>query len=308
MKGTDKLFAGKYTVILLAIFCNVLWGSAFVAVKAGYDQFHITESISEKLLFAGIRFTFAGLLVLLFSLASNRRLPVVHKDNLVRILLLGLVQTAIQYLFFYIGLSNTTGAKGSILNSASTFFAILLAHFIYASDKITKEKALGCILGFISVILLNWEGESLSFHMNGEGFLLIAAFTSALSSIISKKAVQTDDAMSVTGYNLTFGGLVLTAFGFFSGGRLHGEDTFGLLILLYLALLSAIAFTIWTRLLKSSPVGKLSLYNFVIPLTGTLLSGLFLKENILKPKFILALSLLILGILIVNRPKSPQAR
>lgn len=304
MSEISKNSGNKFTVILLAVFCNVLWGSAFVAVKAGYAQFHISDSVSEKILFAGIRFTLAGLLVLLFSYLSNQKLPRIHKDNIVRVLILGLIQTTVQYIFFYIGLSNTTGAKGSILNSTSTFFAILLAHFVYSQDKLTKEKAIGCILGFISVVLLNREGESLSFHLNGEGFLVIAAFTSALSSIISKKAVQTDDAMSVTGYNLAFGGLVLTSAGFFTGGRLYCETIAGIIILLYLALLSAAAFTVWTRLLRNNPVGKLSLYNFVIPLTGTLLSGLLLKENILKPEFIIALCLLTAGIVIVNRPRA----
>lgn len=303
MTERNKSSRNKYAVVLLAVFCNVLWGSAFAAVKAGYGQFHISDSVSEKILFAGVRFTLAGVLVLLFSYFSNRKLPRVHKHNIVRVLILGLIQTTVQYVFFYIGLSNTTGAKGSVLNSTSTFFAIILAHFIYTQDKLTKEKAIGCILGFISVVLLNWEGKSLTFHLNGEGFLVTAAFTSALSSIISKKAVQTDDAMSVTGYNLAFGGLVLTGAGFFTGGRLYCENITGIIILLYLALLSAAAFTIWTWLLRNNPVGKLSLYNFVIPLTGTLLSGLLLKENIFKPEFITALFLLTAGIVIVNRSK-----
>ena len=44
---------------------------------------------------------------------------------------------------------------------------------------------------------------------------------------------------------------------------------------------SAAAFSIWTWLLKKFPVGKVTVYNFLVPVFGTALSGIFLHEDVL---------------------------
>ena len=69
----------------------------------------------------------------------------------------GILQTTIQYLFFYIGLANTTGAKGSVINAANGFVAIVVASFLIKDEKMTWKKALGCIVGFAGVIIINLE-------------------------------------------------------------------------------------------------------------------------------------------------------
>ena len=77
----------------------------------------------------------------------------------------------------------------------------------------------------------------------------------------------------------------------------------GVCLLLYLALLSSVAFTIWTTLFKYNPVGRISVYNFLNPLFGTLFSAAILHEKILEVKNIIALILVCIGIYIVNKPK-----
>ena len=73
--------------------------------------------------------------------------------------------------------------------------------------------------------------------------------------------------------------------------------------MLYMALLSSVAFTLWTTLLKHNRVGKISVYNFLVPVFGTILSALFLGESIWSWQNILALVLVCAGIYIVNRKK-----
>ncbi len=76
-----------------------------------------------------------------------------------------------------------------------------------------------------------------------------------------------------------------------------------MLLLLYLSLLSSVAFTIWTILLKHNNVGKISIYNFLTPVFGVFLSAIFLKESIWHWKNLLALVFVCVGIYIVNKPK-----
>lgn len=67
----------------LAIFCTLLWGTAFPFIKVGYAQFGIEgNDIGSKLLFAGARFTLAGIMVLFIFLVKNKHLPKIEKTAL----------------------------------------------------------------------------------------------------------------------------------------------------------------------------------------------------------------------------------
>ena len=68
-----------------------------------------------------------------------------------------------------------------------------------------------------------------------------------------------------------------------------------------MALLSTIAFSLWTVLLKYNPVSKVAIFGFSIPIFGVLLSGIFLGEEIFSIKNILALLCVCAGIIVVNR-------
>ncbi|MWL73225.1 EamA/RhaT family transporter, partial [Escherichia coli] len=74
-----------------------------------------------------------------------------------------------------------------------------------------------------------------------------------------------------------------------------------LAILGYLTLLSSVAFALWSVLLKVNRVSMIAPFNFVVPVAGTLLSALFLGENILEIKYAVALVLVCSGIWWVNK-------
>ena len=122
-----------------------------------------------------------------------------------------------------------------------------------------------------------------------------------IGSVFSKKATEADGSVTATAYNLLIGGFLLIVTGILG---YNGEITVnisGVLVLLYLIMVSSVGFTLWSSLLRRYPIGKLSVYNFVIPISGTLLSGFFLRENIFRWQYILALALVSIGIYIVNK-------
>lgn len=297
---SQKILTKTVWVVLIAVFCNLLWGSAFPFVKVGYELFQITDAVSDKLLFAGARFFLSGIILLIGYILFYRKVPKLKRDNIGTVVTLGFVQTTLEYIFFYIGLSNTTSTNGSIINSTNVFLSAILAHFVYTNDKLNLRKGIGCIIGFCGVIFVTLGQGSARFAWNGEGFIMIAGLMFAIGSIISKKATKTDDSWVVTAYNLTIGGGILILAGVLTGGSLHEMSTKGILVLLYLALLSAVAFTLWAMLLTYNDVGKICVYNFVIPVSGTLLSGLLLKENIFQMRYLISLICVCIGIFTVN--------
>ena len=304
----EKFYTNRKNIMLIATLCCVLWGSAYPAIKVGYELFNIpTDDIASKLIFAGYRFFIAGIFVLIVQVFGKKNIFTLSKRQAVQVTLLGIGQTTLQYMFFYIGLSYTTGVRGSIINGTGTFFSIILAHFIYKNDKINFNKILGCIIGFSGIIVVNLNGESIlnnSVTFYGEGFLMIAAFLLSSSSIYGKRITQKLDASIATGYQLSIGGAILTILGFALGGKLVGFTFASSILLLYMAVLSSFAFVLWSELLKYNKVGLITVFNFLIPVFGTLLSAIFLGENIFDIKILIALILVCIGIFLVYRVKN----
>jgi len=301
-----SLFARKNIAYASATLCCLLWGSSYPAIKSGYELFQIaTDDIPSKVVFAGYRFLFAGLLLLMFALAQRKPIARLTPRQFGQLTLLGLTQTSIQYVFFYVGLAYTTGVKGSIMNATGTFFSVLLAHFIYQNDKLSYNKTIGCILGFAGVMLVNFNSGLLDFHFvwNGDGFVVLAAFILSAATLYGKRISQTVDPTVMTGWQLAIGGLVLVVGGYSTGGRLEVHSTAAVAVLGYLTLLSSVAFALWSMLLKVNRVSMIAPFNFVIPVAGTVLSAIFLGENILDIKYAIALVLVCSGIWWVNKVK-----
>lgn len=205
------------SLVLPAVLCTALWGSAAPCVKKGYELFEIAAGDSfSQLVFAGWRFTLAGVLVLLVAACMGHRIRP-KRGEYRAIFMISLFQSMLQYVCYYIGLAGTTGTKASVLSGTQTFFALLLAHALLENDRLTRRKTLGCVLGFAGVLVL-----------------------------------------------------------------------------------SAAAFTIWTALLGRFPVGRVSLFGFLIPVFGAVFSALVLGENIMTVRNLLSLLLVSGGIALAN--------
>ena len=307
--NSHPFFSDRRVVVLLASFCCLLWGSSYPAIKNGYAMFGIVASdIPSKMVFAGYRFVFAGFALLALTVLTRRGALVLSRRQFFSTALLGLTQTTIQYVFFYIGLAYTTGVKSSVLNGTVSFFGVLLAHFIYQNDRLSLNKVLGCVIGFAGVMVINFNSGLLdfSFTLLGEGFVVIAAFILSAATIYGKRLSQSMDSVAMTGYQLTFGGALLLLAGYATGGALGTVTVKAFLLLAYLVLLSSLAFAFWTVLLKYNRVALVSVFNFLVPIFGALLSAMFLGESIMELKNLVALVLVCSGIWLVTLEKAAR--
>lgn len=298
-----NLLTKRYIVIAIAVFCSLLWGSAFPVLKVSYSIMHMApDDLSAKIVFAGIRFLLAGLILIfglgIFSLKSLR----ITKKVILPVILLGLLSTSLQYFFFYNGLAHTTGIKGAILSSSGTFFIVLLAHFVYNNDKLDWKKTIGIVCGFGGIIIANWgEDFSLHFSIMGEGFMILAGLTNAVSTILAKRLSRSVHPFALTGWNLTLGALILLAVGL-PQLRPHAMvfSTEAWVLIIYAACLSATAFALWFSLLKYNKAGEISIYKFITPVSGSALSAIFLPHESMTLAVIGALGLVAVGIIAVN--------
>ena len=111
------------------------------------------------------------------------------------------------------------------------------------------------------------------------------------------------DSVVLTGYQLSIGGLALVLAGYGTGGVLTGFTLQSTALMAYMVLLSSASFALWTVLLKYNRVGLVTVFNFLIPVFGAVLSAIFLGESILEWKKVLALFLVCGGIWLVTRER-----
>ena len=292
---------------LLACLCCLLWGSATPAIKIGYEWFGIgADDVASRILFAGVRFILAGILTVIFGSLIARKPLFPQKSSWGMVCKLGLIQTVLQYIFFYMGLAYTTGVKSAIINGSQTFITIVLACLVFRYEKLTLQKFLGCLIGFAGVVVINFDPSGLTggFTLQGEGAILAAAIAYAFSSAFVKKYSQKENPVVLSGYQFIFGGIIMTIFGAIMGGQLTGWCFRSILLLIYMALISSVAYSVWGILLKHNPVGKVAIYSFTNPIFSVLLSFAFLGEtSSFGIELIIALALVCIGIWLVNRVK-----
>lgn len=291
-------------VLCLAFICCFLWGSAFPSVKIGYKLFCITsEDTASQILFAGCRFFLAGFLVILIGSITSGKLVIPTKSSLLPILVLSFFQTSIQYFFFYVGLAHASGVKSSIITAASTFFTLVFAALFFHYEKLTAKKIIGCLIGFSGVVLITTAGASLTggLSLKGEGFVLISTASSAFAACLIKGYSKNNSPLLLCGYQFMLGGCMLASGGLLMGGQLTITTPLCFLLLFYMACISAVAYTVWSILLKHNPVSRICVFSFTNPVIGVILSALLLGEQ--NQAFsiygLLALVLVSIGIIVV---------
>ncbi len=304
----NKLFTNTFFVAIAALLCCALWGSATPFIKTGYELMLPERNTASTMLFAGIRFTMAGIITVLIYSIARRKFLFPKKENWGKVVTVGCFQTIIQYVFFYIGLANTSGVKGTIISGSNAFFAMLVASLIFKQEKLTVKKISACIIGFIGIIIVNLNGLDFNMNFLGDGFVLFSAIAYAFSSVLIKIYSKYEDPVVISGYQFIFGGVVMVIIGLVFGGVIAIGGVTALLVLIYLACLSAIAYALWGVLLKHNPVSKVSIYSFMIPVFGVVLSNIMLTEqsNVSPVNLLITLVLVCTGIIMLNYSKKKQ--
>ena len=299
-----SIFQRPVWVTLFALTAAIAWGWAYPLIKLGFAEFGITgEMTGSKMLFAGIRFAMSGFIILAIALATGRKFKVAKPADWSYLLLFALLNTTFHYSFFYIGLSHSDGARAAILNSLSVFLVVLLACVFFKSDRLTPKKILGCAVGITGILILNiGKGGGGQFTLLGDGMIVLNALCSAFAGLMTRGLGRRADVFVATGYSLAVGGLFLVIPGLLLGGCLPVVSWWGVAILAMLIGISSMGFTLYNKLLSCNPVGKVAIFNSLIPVVGALTSCLCLDEPFYM-KYLVACLLSMAGIYIINKGK-----
>lgn len=303
----DTIFRDSRYKSILAIFCALGWSLAYPLIKIGYQAFQIDAGdLGGKIIFAGIRFFSAGVLVLVFCCFQKTRIEMKKKNDLFWLFLLSIVNIALHYMFAYIGLGYNPSARSTILDSMGSFFLIILSTITFSDDKMSASKVLGCVLGISGIIAINIQPgvnffENVTFR--GDGMILLNACCAAFGGVITRVVSKKMNMMQATGQSMMIGGALLLIIGLVAGTNSSWSlNIKGIFVLIILIMISAGCFAIYNELLAYHPISKIAIYNALIPVLGVIFAALLLKEE-LKWQYLMAVVMVACGIYLVNKIK-----
>lgn len=300
----EKFFKNKKNAIFISLIAMLLWGSAIPLIKSTYAVLDVArDDTGMKILIAGMRFFLAGVITTIYFKIFNKEKVDVKKINIKFIIILGFIQTTVQYLFYYIGLSNTEGVKAAIIQASNAFFVVILSAVLIKSEKINKKIILSLLLGTMGILIVNYKpGSSFSFTINGEMAILIATICNAMGTVLVRKYGREENPFVLNATQFIIGAIPLLIIGILTKKNPLELNITAVLMLLYGGFISATSFTLWTIVLKYHSSGEFGIYKLFIPIFGSLLSIIILGEKF-TINLLIGLTLVLLGSFVLNSKK-----
>jgi drug/metabolite transporter (DMT)-like permease len=292
----------KSKIISLAILACLLWSTAFAFVKIGLLY-------CSPMLFAGIRFILAGLLLLPFC----GRLKTYFKSTrsaLKTIAMVSLFQTFLLYSLFFWGMSLVPGSTGAIVTGSTPLITAVAAHILLKDDKLSIRKTIYIFFGIFGVILIALERQLIigtSFRdLAGIFILLGATLASSMGNIVVAADKSEVNPITLNSAQMGFGGFMLLLLSFLIEGYPQIEITKQFVFTLsWLSFISAAGFSIWFYLIKKErvKVSELNMWKFIMPILGALISWTLLKNDSPTVLSVLGMMIVALSVLFFNLKK-----
>ncbi len=275
-----------------------VWGSTWLAIKVGLNTL-------PPLTFAGVRFIIAWGLLLVYALATKTRFPK-DKASWRLMLFLGLVQISIPYALTFWGEQYMTSGLTALLFATLPFFVVVFAHFMVPGESVTTWKLAGMLISFVGVAII-FSGQLLftpgAFW--GGVALVASAGCGGYANVVGKKYSQSIHPVANVVVQSGVGAIVLTMTGLaLERSAPMVFDQASILAILYLAVFgSAYGFVSLYWLFTRMEVTKIALFTFITPIVAVLL-GWFMLSEALDTSAAVGGSLILIGIVIVNRAPS----
>lgn len=264
--------------VLLAVF---FWASTFAGTKLGL------ENISPYTL-AFLRALIASIILLIIVLAQKqfKQVITIFKKHFFTVVILGIAGVFLIYVFQNLGLQRTSSAVGSVILNINPIFILILAT-LFLREKLSLNKILGIIIGFLGMALIVFSGESWDSIWQSQSFLgnilvLGAAVSWSVYSIVNKKISDKYGAYVLTLVSFIIGTILLLPMMLFfeETGAISTLPLKSWLIIIYLGLFgSGAALLTWNIAINKMDASKAAAFIYLIPVVAIIIGVLFLNES-----------------------------
>jgi drug/metabolite transporter (DMT)-like permease len=299
MADGAKRILGAFCLLLAA----AIWGGMYVVSK------YVLDYIPPMTLLL-LRLVIGGATLLLVMLASGT--PWVHRRDLFRMALLGLVGFGISLTAQFVGTRLSSAGHGAVITSVTPAFILVFAVALL-KERITWAKVAAVAIATAGALLVVEQREGFGPEARvfwGDVFLLVAGITWALYTVLGRLATRVYPAVTVTTYATLFGILwVLPAVPVEL--QRHTWQPLGAAVwwgTLYLGVVStALAFYLWNKGFTLMDAATGSLFFFAQPVVGAVLGWWFLGE-ILTTRFLLGTTVVIAGGVLATRQEGGNSQ
>ena len=279
---------------IAAIILSILWGGNTPAIKIALEGV-------PPLALAGVRFIMGAVTVLVWVLWS--RIPLKPNRQERQLLFFLLLLFVLQIYTLHAGTDFTLAAHAGVFVLTAPLFVTLLAHFFLPGDRLNPYKIAGLSLSFAGIVVIFAEGflVSATDYLIGDAIVILSGFLLGARQVFTKTLTQ-----SIHPARLLFWQATLSVPVFFILSLIFEDldsiylDTRIVLSIVYQGVIVAgLCFIFWTLLLHRYNASRLSVFGFVSPIAGVILSHFLLGEPITNALIIGGL-LVAAGIAVVN--------
>ncbi|MDA7444406.1 DMT family transporter [Candidatus Pelagibacter ubique] len=278
----------------LLVVLALIWASAFFNIKIATESF-------GPITIAFLRVFFGAIPVLLLCFYKKIKIEAFSKDWY-WFAIIGFVNLVLPFFLIAYGVKSVQSNLAAILMSTTPLSSTILGHFYTKNEKFNLVKTFGILIGFSGIIYLFSDNLLINDSNFISALLILLGSTcyvigGVLTLKISKKKNE-----NVTGSILIWAVLILIPFVYFIEKPWNSVPSVESTIsVVYLGMVSTgVAWLLRFKILKDNGLIFQSQVSYLIPIFGTILSYIFLKE-IITPKILLSLLAVVVGIYFVKK-------
>jgi drug/metabolite transporter (DMT)-like permease len=262
----------KFSDLLELLLLAAVWGASFLFVK-------IAAPVLGPVLLIELRVLLAGVILLLVATRFNLISEI--RKNLIPLLVIGCINTAIPYLLFAFAALYLPAGFSSLLNAMTPLFGTLITG-LWLKEKLTLSQFIGLIVGFAGVtILVGWTELPVT---NNFIWAVVAGLSAAFlyavgASYAQKKLSGVNSIVVATGSLLSATICLLPITPWFLPDAFPSMTVIWMTIALGL-FSTALAYVMYFRLLSNIGVSKSLTVAYLVPLFAMFWGTLILDEPI----------------------------
>ena len=284
---------------LLLVLLALIWASAFFNIKIATYSF-------GPVTIAFLRVFFGAIPVLLLCYYKDIKIEAFSKDWY-WFAMIGFINLVAPFFLIAYGVKSVQSNLAAILMSTTPLSSTVLGHFYTKNEKFNFIKTFGILIGFSGILYLFSDNLLIDDNNFFSAILILLGSTcyvvgGVLTLKISKKKNE-----NVTGSILIWAIIILIPLASFIEQPWNVSPRLDSTIsVIYLGLVSTgIAWLLRFRILVNNGLIFQSQVSYLIPIFGTILSYIFLKE-LITTKVLISLIAVCVGIYFVRKADNKQ--
>lgn len=283
---------------------GLIWGSSFLLIRVGVE-----ELAPFQLVFIRTGIAAVGLNIVM--LLRGKRYPA-NLRALLPLIIIGIGNTAVPFALITWGEKSVESGLASVLQASASLFTLVIAHFTFADERITLQKAIGLLLGFVGVIVLasrSWaDGQLVTGNFLGQLAIIGASLCYATFTTYSRKVIQNRFEPIVVSAGAMTAAAVVSGVAMLAAPLFGGQPATPLVDLssevlnsvLALGLVNTfVAYLFYYWIVQELGAARASMVTYVVPAVGLALGVIFLNE-LLDLRLIIGAGLIFVAIGVVN--------